>query len=430
MNSLSRRKFLEGAAGAAAFPLLNLGAEDPTAIRLPPELKTYRDPDTGRTVRQFTSAKANSYALYYFSPSITTDNHYLVFHSERSGWVELYRLDLITGDIVQLTDGRTRESGWMIWCEWHLRGIYNHLSSLNQVRREVYYFQDDEIRCTHLDTLQNRLLMHIPGRVPIGQSSFSPDGRHFAFIHADRQNYFEVMQDVEALRNMHLGQIKESDWRNRIPATIGLIDTETGKYSDIIKLDFHVHHVIFADDRRVIVNHIQNGNGMWTIGIDGSSRRTLRPPDAHGSVVHQVVTKNGIFYEAVGDKEKSGAHNWLGRYDLATDTFEEVPLPEIDGYMHTGLDPAGRFLFFEEHGKTHHLFSLHFPHDPARRRIQTLRSMALYPAPGGQRYHAHPFLSPDRRWVFHTEPIDGFSQICALDVSDLVDLNEYWDCRS
>jgi hypothetical protein len=423
-------------AGAAAFPMLSLGVEDPTAVRLPSEIKTYLDPATGRRIRQFTSAKANSYPLYYFSPSITLDGHYIVFHSERSSWVELYRMDLNTGEIVQLTDGRSRDSGWAIWCEWHLRGIYNHLSALNQARREVYYFQDEEIRCTQLDTLANRLVGRIPGRVSIGQSSFSPDGRHFAFIHADRPNYIKVMQDEEAVRNMRLvGHASDPsgeklDWRNRIPATIGLIDTETGHYSDIIQLDFHVHHVIFADNKRVIVNHIQNGNGMWIIGIDGTGRRTMRPPDAHGSIVHQVVTKAGIFYEAVGDKANSGAHNWLGRYDLGTDTFEEVPLPEIDGYMHTGLDPEGKFLFFEEHGKTHHLFSLHFPHDPARRRVQMLRSMELYPAPGGQRYHAHPFLSPDRQWIFHTEPIDGYSQVCALDVRDLVDLDEYWDRRS
>ena len=345
-------------------------------------------------------------------------------------------MDLNTGEMVQLTDGRTRDSGWAIWCEWHLRGIYNHLSALNQVRREVYYFQDEEIRCTHLDTLENRLVRTIPGRVSIGQSSFSPDGRHYAFIHADRRNYIEVMQDVEALRNMRLVEHASDpsgellDWRNRIPATIGLIDSETGHYSDIIQLDFHVHHVIWADNQRVLVNHIQNGNGMWIIGMDGTGRRTLRPPDVHGSVVHQVVTKNGIFYEAVGEKANSGAHNWIGRYDLASDTFEEVPLPQIDGYMHTGLDPAGKFLFFEEEGKTHHLFSLHFPHIPSRRRVQILRTMELYPPPGGQRYHAHPFLSPDRNWIFHTAVTDGYSQVCALDVRDLVDLDEYWDRRS
>jgi len=132
----------------------------------------------------------------------------------------------------------------------------------------------------------------------------------------------------------------------------------------------------------------------------------------------------------VADKAKSGARNWFGRYDLETDRFEEMPLPEIDGYVHTGLDPAGRFLFFEEHGAKHRLMSLHFPHVAGRRQLKTLREMAAYPSPGGQRYHAHPFLSPDRKWLFYTEPIDGYSQICAIDVRELVDRDEYWDRRT
>jgi hypothetical protein len=289
----------------------------------------------------------------------------------------------------------------------------------------VYYFQDEEVRCTHLDTLVNRAVHRMPGRIPIGQSSFSPDGRHYAFIHADRRNFVEVMSDLEALRNMR--PQKTFDFRPRIPATIGLIETETGKYRHIVELDFHVHHVIFADNQRVLVNHIRDGHGMWIIGIDGSGMRTLRPPDEHGSIVHQVVTKAGIFYEAVGDRAAGGTRkNWFGRYDLAADTFDEVLLPEIDGYVHTGLDSAGRFLFFEEHGRKHRLFSLHHPRRAAGRQLKALREMALYPAPGGQRYHAHPFLSPDRKWLFYTEVIDGHSQVCAIDVQDLVDLDEYW----
>jgi hypothetical protein len=72
--------------------------------------------------------------------------------------------------------------------------------------------------------------------------------------------------------------------------------------------------------------------------------------------------------------------------------------------------------------------SLHFPFQPKRTSLRKLRAMARYPRTQ-QRYHAHPFLSPDRRWLFYTEVIDGFSQVCALDVRDLVDLNEYWDAR-
>ena len=58
--------------------------------------------------------------------------------------------------------------------------------------------------------------------------------------------------------------------------------------------------------------------------------------------------------------------------------------------MHTGLDPAGR----------------------------------------GQRFHAHPFLSPYRKWLFHTAVVKGYSQVCTVDVADLVDLDECWNRRS
>ena len=380
--------------------------------------------ETGRPWRQLTSGRANSYPLYYFIPSMTADSRYLIFHSERSGWVQLYRLDMEKGDTVPLTDGHTRESGWAIWCQPHLRGIYNHLSSLNAVRREVYYFQDDEIRATHVDTLANRLIRRMPGRMPIGQTSFSPDGRLFAFIHTDQDRYRRAFSDHEALINM--GQFTwegaHNQWRNTIACTVGLIDTGTGAYRDVVRLDYHVHHVLFLDDRRLLVNHPRNDNGMWTMNLDGSGYRWLRPRDAHGSIVHQLITKRGIFYEASGSKQ-----NWLGCYYPDRDTFEEVLLPQIQGYVHTGKDPAGRFLFFENHGKTHELFSLHFPFQTPRAR--KLRSMALYPGSGGQRYHAHPFLSPDRKWLVYTEVIDGFSQVCTLDVRDLVDLNEYWDAR-
>src|SRR5262249_13653499 len=150
--------------------------------------------DSGRIVTQLTSARGNSYPLYYFVPSITTDNRFLVFHSERSGWVQLYRLDLTSGEITQLTDGHTNDSGWAIWDEWHLRGIYVHLSALNLVGNDVYYFQDNAIHSVNVATLENEQVASLPeGRMPIGQAAFSPDGTRFAFIHADRDRYVAAL---------------------------------------------------------------------------------------------------------------------------------------------------------------------------------------------------------------------------------------------
>jgi hypothetical protein len=428
MVSIDRRQFTclslaaGGAASATAAAAAGVSDTPPPLIgtALPAEMKTYRDPDTGRNIRQYTTAQANSYPLYYFSPSVTADNRYAVIHSERSGWVELYRLDMESGALTQLTAGTDRDSGWFIWCEGHLRGIYNHLSALSQARREVYYFQGDEVRCTHLDTLANRVVHKMPGRISIGQSSFSPDGRYFAFIHADRSHFTSRIADREALMNMRLGPWDHEAWRDTVPTTIGVIETATGRYNDAIRLDFHVHHVIFGDNQTLLINHIKDRHGMWRIGLDGSGRRDLLP------LVHQVVTARGIFYE---DPRGKPVHNWFGLYDLATGKREEIELAVADGYVHTGLDPAGKFLFFENHGKTHDLVSLHFPWIKEKTAFRTIRRIAPYPGRGGQRVHAHPFLTPDRKWMMHTAVIDGYAQVCAVDVSDLVDLDEYWDRR-
>src|SRR4030095_5883816 len=139
----------------------------------PCEWQKFTDDVSGRVVTQLTSGRTNNYPIYYFTTSFTRDCRFLVFHSERSGLVQLYRLDLATGEIGQLTDGRTSDSGWAIWCERHLSGIYNHLSALNPASDEVYYFQDDEICATRVDTFDNRVVAKLPGgRMPIAQSAF------------------------------------------------------------------------------------------------------------------------------------------------------------------------------------------------------------------------------------------------------------------
>lgn len=393
----------------------------------PTEWTSYRDPATGRAIRQLTTAPANNYPLYYFIPSITPENDVLIFHSERTGWVQLYKLDLHSGVITQLTDGHSRNSGWAIWCEHHLRGIYNHLSALNGVKREVYYFQEEEVRATHLDTLENRLICTLPGRISMGQTGFSPDGKHFAFIHADRAHFTEAIADREAILNMKQ-PFSHEEWRRQVPVTISVIDTETGAMRTVTEVDFHVHHVFFIDNRRLLINHVAGENGMWIINLDGTGKRNLRPSNVgHGAICHQVVNERGIFYEA-NIWHDNQREVWFGRYDLADDTFAEVQLPGV-GYVHTGMDPAGKFLFIENQvgSEGHALISIHYPHQPEKYELRTLHTLA--PIIRGQRYHAHPFLGPDRQWLYYTEVIDGFSQVCALDVSDLVDRNEYWDAR-
>lgn len=381
----------------------------------------------GRRLRRLTDGRSNSYPLYYFVPSVTPDGRYFVCHSERSGEVQLYRIDLASGEIGQLTDGHTRDAGWAIWCEWHLDGIYNHLSAISPKTGEVFYFEGDQIRATDVASFANRHVADLPaGRMPIGQAAFTPNGRWFGYIHADEAKYRALLADCE--RDTLAGRF---DWerdhhdrfRNAIGSTLALVDTATGETRTVLAADYHFHHVLFIDDETILINHPRGVAGMWSIRLDGTDIRHLRPadaPGAHGaSINHQVVTARGIAYEAVGPGNNDVRQIWFGMFHPQTGRWEEGLLPNR-GYAHVGFDPAGIFGFIENAGVRHEILTV----DPAALPGGSLRTELLHtlrsPDHNDQRHHAHPALSPDRSTLYFTDwSPQGFAQICALDVADL-----------
>jgi len=396
------------------------------------EWLTSTAPVGGRTLRQYTTAAAHSYPLYYFVPSVTDDGRYLVFHSERTGDVQLHRLDLRNGHIDQMTTGATSEAGWAIWCEPHLDGIYNHLSALDPRAGVVYYFTDEQIRAVTVASLQDRLVVDIHGRIPIGQSCFSPNGSTFAFIDADRDQFTRAVAERERLeRAGEFNWAQHDEWRRSVPTRICSVDTTTGKLRVVRELDFHVHHLLFLDDHVLLVNHERSGNGMWTQPLHGGSdETTLRPADEHGRVCHQVLTEGGLRYETSG---ASSGHTWLGSYDLASDTWEEWELPGDLGYVHTGNDPAGRLPFIEAcSAQSHGLYLVDLPERERVATVQLLHPLNpdVHDRLDQQRHHAHPFLGPDGTSMFFTDVVDGYSQIFSLDVSDLVGPAQAVESRS
>ena len=104
--------------------------------RYPSERRTYRDAQTGRQVTQLTNSPAEDYHLYYYNPAVTPDGRYLIFFTERTGLSNLFRLQLDSGEIVQLTDTRPVRAEYWPFTE-AVRGAWACLAAIGSAGREM-----------------------------------------------------------------------------------------------------------------------------------------------------------------------------------------------------------------------------------------------------------------------------------------------------
>jgi Tol biopolymer transport system component len=68
------------------------------------EWKKIHDPQTGYEVWQMTDGDSGSVGFYFERQAFTADDRYIVFTSNRTGTDQLFRADLVSGIITQLTD--------------------------------------------------------------------------------------------------------------------------------------------------------------------------------------------------------------------------------------------------------------------------------------------------------------------------------------
>src|SRR2546422_3008943 len=68
------------------------------------EREFYVDPETGVRIQELTKAGCVSDNLYFHFSNFSADNRFLLFVSDRGGWRQLFRAEVESGRLVQLTD--------------------------------------------------------------------------------------------------------------------------------------------------------------------------------------------------------------------------------------------------------------------------------------------------------------------------------------
>lgn len=392
------------------------------------EIREFRDPVTGRARRQLTAGDGNDYHLYYQAYSITPDGRWLAFYSERDRTTQLYRLDLQSGEITQLTEGVTPNSGWWPWNDMYSRGVYAYIAGLNLTSGEVYYHEGQELRAVSLHSLENRLVARTPpGMRPISQLACSFDGRFLATVYAPVHDV--LLAEASHREAFALGRtIYEAEhyWRTVVHSHVYVVDVATGEASCLLELQAALHNMCIAADNDTLLLVKPPGDRPGLVSMkrsDPGAWHLLTIPAQYGAICHFHSIEDGwITFESNVGPEHAGDRPGPGTYlaRMRPDGSECQALWIGDqGYVHRGYDLAGRFTFAELHcgGSEHHLAAIE-PDDCGSGGL--VRLTQNLPPGGDQRHHAHPILTPDRRRVVFTATgDDGFCHIHDVDVSDL-----------
>lgn len=274
------------------------------------ERQTYRDPVTGVTIVELTRGPHAANNLYYHFSNFTADNRQVIFVSDRTGAWQIYRAEVATGRIVQLTDDP----------------LVHAASACPDPAnpRRLYFLRGPEVWALDVVDFRRRKVGEIPPPHQGGfqQPTLSGDGQ-----------WLTLTKQRDA-----------ATWE------IGLMHTETGEYRTVITQGFRLGHVQHSPTDPLIFY-------VWETGGYAPQRTWVVHPDGTGNRPFYARTQPGEWFTPL--KEWVTHEAWVkdtGEMTMINDKLG-VMLVNKDGvarlvraghYWHAAARPDGRFLVLDD----------------------------------------------------------------------------------
>jgi len=319
------------------------------ATSFPSERFTFTDASTGATVIRWTGGENHNQHLYFTSPSVTADDRWLVFLSDRSGSPNLYAIDRGTGAIRRLSANTSGLLRSYVYPQGGLRGLSKASPCLDAYRNRVYYLRDDTVYAVDLDETPpaEQVICRMPEPWYGAFTHISPDGATLCIPCTDPRAFVDPAQTQwEQMRKVP-GRME----RERLRSRICCVDVATGTMRVAAEVPFWVTHVQFdpAGTGRLLFNRegfVENGNHpphnrIWCLEPDGECHPlSPEPPGEWRSHENWALDGESILYHGGRD----------GRSFLASRRWDGTLIREITldvGFWHATGAPDGRRLFVD-----------------------------------------------------------------------------------
>ena len=365
------------------------------------ELITSRDLVSGATVCQLTNYRAHSNHSYFTYPCWYDNGRKLAIASDRDNRVNLFGVDLATGELTQLTD-------------WDPAKVSNrHSLSKNPVREELCFFYDDTVTILDLNTLKTRPLMKRPDGYAGNLADVTADGRHVVTgFSRDLSDRFPV-----DLLNGYIGF--NEIWAAKPHSTIWKVPVDGGVPVQVFEEHYWLGHFNASPKHPNLMTFCHEGpwnkvdNRIWGLDLETGRAWKIRPTKSGEAVGHEYWMADGERIGYHGGNAKGGLFGSI-RYDN-TDRVE-APFNGHCWHFHSHMLDL---IVGDGNAKEPYLLVWRFRNGA----FEGPKVLAWHRGSfHTQQLHVHPCVHADGAKVLYTADPQGYGQVFVVDVPDFKDL--------
>lgn len=369
---------------------------------MPVERKSHRDRITGLEVTQWTDYKGHSHHFYFTNPGWYDGGAKLLFGSDRANRTNLFGLDLITGEIEQITDldpvPLPRELEFVRACK-------------NPVREEAYFMHDLSVMAVDLETKKLRVLHEMDPRWIASQINCSADGKFVYFgTWEDQSDKFEV----DLLRG-YVGFAQT--WEAMPLSQIVRVPTCGGAAEVVFEERYWIGHTNTSPTMPGLLTFCHEGpwdkvdNRIW--GLDASTGRTwkIRETTGHETTGHEYWFADGL---RVGYHGKDGeGRPMIGYCNHDNSGRVESSFPGLTGHIFSFdesliVGDGGGVIRVWKPGEGGYL--------PPRVLCAHGSGCMI------QQTHPHPRIAPDGKTVFFSSDRTGYGNVYSVELAEFESL--------
>ena len=379
----------------------------------PPEWHDYPDPLTGRRVRQLTHSPAEDYHLYFYNPSVTPDGKYLIFISERSGISNLFRLDLESGEIVQLTDAQPARAEYWPFTE-AIKGVGSCLPAIGNHGQEVFYFEGTNLFAVDIESLKGRQLLSVPADRRPSMLQTNVDGDTLVFATWDEALF------MERSRRAYAGEkFPDEHFFQETTSTIMRVEAESGRAEELLcRENFWINHVHVNPQNRDLIlfchEYSELPDRMWLLNV---ASRQCQPIPGQGTnewYQHEFWSADGkraCFHGGLTGDNLLGFCGWCS--PDGADYTKAYHNTSGRAYAHYNLHIDGQTMVTDGEARPGCISKVHLRE--GCQEFEILCRHDSYTFGDDQRCHPHPSFTPDGRQVIFTSNRTGSSNIYLTD---------------